>query len=134
MDGPLPELPAEEREALDFEIAFYEGILARLPDSQDVLMALGNDYTQRGLFAKGLTVDQRLCELRDGDPIAHYNLACSFSLLGRLDEALAALKQAVAYGYRDFEYVQQDPDLANLRADPRYLALLDDVLRDKLTS
>jgi len=136
-----PELPnggescgEASREDLDFEISFYEEILQRLPDSVDVLMALGNDYTRRGLIEKGLNVDQRLCQLRQSDPIIHYNLACSCSLLGQADEALDALTHAIEFGYRDLEYMQQDPDLENVRQDPRYLVLLEHALRQQLTS
>jgi tetratricopeptide (TPR) repeat protein len=122
---PDPSPNNDEMEELDFEIAFYEGILERLPDAADVLMALGNDYTRRGLLEKGLAIDEQLCRLRGNDPIVRYNLACTYSLLGRLDDALEALTTAVAMGYNDFSYMQQDPDLDNLRADPRYADLLE---------
>ena len=122
------------REDLAFEIAFYERILKRLPDSVDVLMALGDNYTRCGLIEKGLTVDESLCRLRATDPIVHYNLACSYSLLGRTDEAIQTLEQAVTLGYHDFAHLQRDPDLDGIRRDPRYLALVDRVLRQHLTS
>ena len=121
-------------EDLDFEIGFYEQILERLPNSVDVLMALGNDYTRQGLVEKGLSVDERLCQLRQTDPIIHYNLACSCSLLGQLDKAIAALNQALEFGYHDIDFMQRDPDLENVRQDPRYLALLEGALRRQLTS
>lgn len=111
-------------EDLDFEITFFEAILTRLPDSIDVLMALGNNYTRRGLLEKGLFVDQCLCKLRIGDPIVHYNLACSYALIGQVDKAIDTLELAIEYGYRDFTYLQRDPDLEGIRHDPRYLALL----------
>jgi len=130
-DGNMVEPPGED---LDFEIAFYEHILERLPDSIDVLMALGNDYTRGGFHEKGLAVDQRLCQLRQGDPIIHYNLACSCSLLGQMDKALDALEHAIAFGYQDLDYMQRDPDLEKVRCDPRYLALLERALREQLTS
>ena len=136
-----PEEPVQPRpgdpsdgEDLTFEIAFFEEILQRLPDSIDVLMALGSDYTRRGQFERGLTVDQRLCKLRERDPVVHYNLACSCSLLGRVDEAFLALEQAIALGYHDFTHMQRDPDLTNLRQAPRYVALLEQVLRKHVTS
>lgn len=129
-DDETAELPDED---LDFEIAFYEQILERLPDSIDVLMALGNDYTQCGFHEKGLAVDQRLCQLRQGDPIIHYNLACSCSLLGQVDKALDALEHAIAFGYQDLDYMQRDPDLEKVRHDPRYLALMERALRKQLT-
>ncbi len=77
-----------EEEDLDFEIEFYEAVLQRAPNSVDVLMALSNNYTRRGFFEQGLGIDRRLCKLRANDPIVHYNLACSYSLLGRNGEAL----------------------------------------------
>ncbi len=131
MGGPPLGHLGEREEDLDFEIAFYEGLLEQVPDSIDVLMALGNDYTQQGFFEKGLGVDQRLCQLRGRDPIVHYNLACSFSLLGRVDEAIEALERAVGFGYGDFGYIQRDPDLANVRSDPRFVSLMEGVLRKR---
>ena len=135
------EPPSEKRpgepppgEDIEFEISFYEAILDRLPDSIDVLMALGNDYTRSGLYEKGLAVDRRLCELRARDPIIHYNLACSFALLGQAEEALKALEQAIEFGYHDFDYLQRDPDLESLRGDPRYAALVARASREEFTA
>jgi len=127
-DGPPP------GEDIDFEISFYEAILKRLPDSIDVLMALGNDYTRSGRHEQGLAVDRRLCELRTRDPIVHYNLACSCALLGQSEEALKALEQAIAFGYHDFDYMQRDPDLESLRGDPRYAALVARASREEFTT
>ncbi len=107
-------------ELLDFEIRFYEKLLTAYPDFIDVLVPLGDAYTRRGLYEQGLRIDLRLAQLRRNDSLTWYNLACSFSLLKRLDEALDALKQSVALGYRDFEYVQHDPDLRALRQSPKY--------------
>lgn len=119
---------------LDFEIAFFERILKRLPNSVDVLMALGNDYTERGLFEKSLAIDQRLCRLRPTDPIVHYNLACSYSIVGKIDQAIETLERAIVLGYHDTAYLQRDPDLDGIRRDPRYLALLKRVERQQAQS
>jgi tetratricopeptide (TPR) repeat protein len=121
-------------EDLDFEIGFYERILKRLPDSLDVLMALGNDYTERGLHEKGVKVDERLCDLRPTDPVVHYNLACSYSLVGQVDQAIAMLEHAVTLGYHDCAYLQRDPDLDTIRRDPRYQALVERVTREQMTA
>lgn len=107
-----------------FEIEFWEGALANTPNHIGTLRQLGHAYTQRGDYEKGLSVDRRLAILCPHDRVVHYNLACSFSLTGRLDEALDALRRAVELGYRDFEHAAKDPDLAYLRADPRYEAFV----------
>ena len=116
---------SKSEELLEFEIAFYEKLLSAYPDFVDVLVPLGDAYTRRGLYDKGLQVDLRLAQLRSEDPLTWYNLGCSYSLLNRVDEALEALRQAVALGYRDVEYLQKDADLLNFRRSPKYRQFLD---------
>ena len=113
------------QELLEFEIAFYEKLLRAYPDFVDVLIPLGTTYTRAGLYDKGLAVDLRLTQLRDEDPLAWYNLACSYSLLGRVDEALESLRQTFSRGYNDLAYLQKDADLANLRRSPKFRQFLE---------
>ncbi len=103
-----------------WEMRFYEDILKRNPDYVEVLMLLGNLYTGRKMYAQGLQVDQRLATLKKDDPIIHYNLACSHSLLKQVGDAFRALSKAVELGYRDVEHMEKDSDLDNVRSDPRY--------------
>jgi tetratricopeptide (TPR) repeat protein len=113
-------LTRQERHDLDLEIEFMEGIVRREPDYVEALQILGDAYTRRGLFADGLKVDERLAALRCDDPIVHYNLACSYSLMKHYDEAICALERALNLGYRDFKWLNQDPDLKNLRKHTLY--------------
>jgi tetratricopeptide (TPR) repeat protein len=115
--------PADQNQ-LDFEIEFFAGILERLPDYVDVLRVMGNNLTLKGRYAQGLQIDKRLIQLRPSDPLAHYNLACSFALLKRPDQALKTLRRAVELGYRDFRYMREDRDLDTVRHDPRFRQLL----------
>ena len=112
-------------ELLEFEITFYEKLLRAYPDFVDVLMPLGTTYTRAGLYDKGLAVDLRLSQLRAEDPLAWYNLACSYSLLNRVEEAIDALRQAFGRGYTDLAYLQKDNDLANVRRSPKFRQLLE---------
>jgi tetratricopeptide (TPR) repeat protein len=109
---------------LDFEIDFYGGILERSPNYVDVLRVMGNHLTLKGRYAHGLVIDKRLVQLRPSDPLAHYNLACSYALLNRTDQALRTLRLAVELGYRDFRYMREDHDLDGIRHDPRFRQLL----------
>jgi len=131
---PEEEAPEVESEAIgsddpDWEIEFYEGISRHSPDYVEVLMQLGNLYTGRGEHRKGLTIDRKLAKLRSDDPIIHYNLACSYSLLGRVEPSLRALRKAVRLGYGDVEHLQTDGDLNNLREDPRFHQLIERLKR-----
>jgi hypothetical protein len=113
-----------EQSQLDFEIDFFGGILERKVDYVDVLRVMGNNLTLKGRYTQGLVIDKRLVQLRPKDPLAHYNLACSYALLKRPDQALRTLRLAVELGYRDFRYMKEDHDLDSIRHDPRFRQLL----------
>jgi len=57
-------------------------------------------------------------------PGALYNLACTRALLGRNDDAIAALRAAIAAGWLDAKHSQRDPDLQNLRGLPVWAELI----------
>jgi len=113
-----------EQSQLDFEIEFFGAILERRSDYIDVLRIMGNNLTLKGRYAQGLQIDKRLIQLRPTDPLAHYNLACSYALLKRPDQALKTLRRAIELGYRDFRYMREDGDLESIRHDPRFRQLL----------
>ena len=109
----------------EFEIHFFEAVLKRDPAYTDVIEILGGLYTKHGRVADGLRMDRKLVRLLPSDATAHYNLACSLALVKRKSEALRSLRQAVELGYRDFDWMQQDPDLEGLKNHPLFIALLD---------
>lgn len=109
----------------DFLIWFLAGVLERHPDYYDCLMYLGNIYTTKGMYEKGLNVDLKLAELKPANPLVHYNLACSYSLLGNTDAAINTLKKAIDLGYKDVEHLERDSDLINIRSDKRYKELIE---------
>jgi tetratricopeptide (TPR) repeat protein len=115
---------SNDQSQLDFEIELFSHILEQRPDYVDVLRVQGNNLTLKGRYAEGLQIDKRLVQLRPNDPLAHYNLACSYALLKRPDNAIKTLRRAVELGYRDFRYMREDHDLDTIRHDPRFRQLL----------
>jgi tetratricopeptide (TPR) repeat protein len=115
---------SHDQNQLDFELDFFSRILERHPNYVDVLRVQGNNLTLKGRFVEGMQIDKRLVVLRPSDPLAHYNLACSYALLRRPEQALKILRRAVELGYRDFRYMRQDPDLDSIRHDPRFRQML----------
>ena len=109
---------------LDFEIEFCEAIIREAPRHVDALVLLGELYTKKGLYEKGLEIDRRITVLRPDDPIAHYNLACSYSLLRNRKEAFKALRKSIALGYRDIGHMVTDPDLGYLHNSRRFRWML----------
>lgn len=119
-----PDRAAQSRRDLDVEISFLEGVLRRDPNYIEALQILGDAYTKRGDYERGLEIDRRLVALRPDDNLIHYNLACSLALTNQKDEAFRALERAIALGYRDVRWLQRDDDLKSLRDDPRFAQLL----------
>jgi tetratricopeptide (TPR) repeat protein len=109
----------------EFDIRFFESVLRRIPDYADVVEILGGLYTRQGRIADGLKMDRRLVRLQPANATAHYNLACSLALCRRKKDALHALRKAVKLGYRDFDWMQQDPDLEVLKRRPEFQQLLE---------
>ena len=124
--GGEPEVDEAQlaREQALFEIGFFEGVLEGTPGWVDVLRVLWHDYTLVGRYDDGLGVDRKLVGLCPNDAIAHYNLACSLSLVGESGEAVSELHRAVRLGYRDWRHMERDSDLANIREHPAYISLM----------
>jgi len=103
---------------LEVEISFLRGVVQRDPDFVEALQVLGDAYTKRGRFDAGLEVDEALSKLCPHDPMVLYNLACSYALTKRHEQAGSALLRAVELGYSDFKWLMKDPDLESLRKHP----------------
>ncbi len=109
----------------EFEMRFFESVLRRDAGYTEVVEILGGLYTKHGRIADGLKMDRKLVKLQPANATAHYNLACSLALSKRKADALRSLRHAVELGYRDFDWMLQDPDLEDLKASPGFLALLE---------
>jgi serine/threonine protein kinase/tetratricopeptide (TPR) repeat protein len=53
-----------------------------------------------------------------------YNVACVYAQLGEKDEAIDCLERAVKSGFGLREWLENDPDFAPVRGDPRFQAIL----------
>jgi len=123
---------AKRVKTIDFEISFYEGVVQHSPDFVEALINLGDLYTKRGDYEKGLQVDERLYQLAPQDPVVLYNLACSYSLLNQIDKAYRTVKKAVHCGYNDIKFLESDQDLNNLRQDDRFKRFLERMKKDQI--
>ncbi len=119
----------ESKESLSFEIEFFEALIAQDENFVDALIPLGDAYTKAGEFDKGLKIDLKLSRLRPGDALVHYNLACSYSLLGELELSYDALERAIVLGYDDFKYMMKDPDLRNAVHSKSFVPFLERILK-----
>ena len=107
----------------DFEINFFSRLVEKSPDYVDALIPLAEAYTRKGLHEEGLQIDLRLSKLCSRDPVVHYNLACSYALVGKTEVALETLMHSVRLGYRDLKQIRSDPDLRILHDHPEFKKL-----------
>jgi Flp pilus assembly protein TadD len=110
-----------------FELSFFESLHQRMPKDIRVASVLAHIYTQSGRIDSGLKIDRKLVRLDPKDPTAHYNLACSLCLKDRKAEAVKVLRTAIALGYKDFDWMQHDPDLSALSDYSGFRQLLSDL-------
>ncbi|MEI7780657.1 MAG: hypothetical protein WCJ18_01875 [Planctomycetota bacterium] len=109
---------------LDFDIDFFEQLLARNGDQVEVLRILAELVAKKGLVKRAVEIDRRLVDRLPNDFLARYNLACSLALAGRPEEAINSLSKAILLGYDDLAHIDVDPDLDSLRERPDFRALL----------
>ncbi len=122
---PIPEDARAKSIFSAFEVGLSRAVLESNPRDARALEMLGQALTRAGRHTEALEADLRLADLRPKDPIAYYNLACSYSHLDNLDAAFEALHRAFDLGYRDYRHLLRDPDLENVRRDHRFKRLLD---------
>ena len=111
----------------NFQARFFESAVERHPENLECLVQLGNIYTRQGRYEEGLEIDSRLTALRPDEPTFFFNLACSYSVLGRCEEAGRALQTAIDLGFDDLEQIQEDDDLENLRKSSGFPTVLRDL-------
>ena len=52
-----------------------------------------------------------------------YNAGCIYALVGKTEEAIVCLEQAVVGGLRQKGWFEHDPNLDSIREHPRFAAL-----------
>tara|TARA_B110000285_G_scaffold233102_1_gene305889 strand:- start:4462 stop:4827 length:366 start_codon:yes stop_codon:yes gene_type:complete len=116
-----------KRDSFDFELSFFKDLYKRMPKDVRVVSMLAHLYTQTGQLDAGLRLDRKLARLTPEDPTVHYNLACSLALKGRKADALNTLRTAITFGYDDYVWMCNDPDLTSLHDYGAFLKLCDEL-------
>lgn len=107
------------------EIEFLESVRKRCTPNRMILETLGELYTRTGRYEEGLKTDLELTRICPREAIAWYNLGCSYALISKKSDALAALTKAIELGYKDIEWMSGDSDLETIQDDPQFRALLE---------
>jgi tetratricopeptide (TPR) repeat protein len=117
-DGAAAPDPSSAKEAIDRGLALFQQ-----QRYADALALFERAPTLPGTGVKRFR--DKPPQASDGEvQAARYNSACAHAALGAADQGLAALAACLGAGYEDFNQIERDPDLATLRADPRYQQLM----------
>jgi len=130
-----PERPAIAEDLLRRAIENLPGsLLERNPAGlSEVWQSFGNTLVKRKKFdeaipalVKGVEFAGKTMAPGPDTANANYNLACGYSLVGKVDEAFATLDKAFAkFAPVPQDHLEKDPDLENCRKDPRWAKWLE---------
>jgi|RhiMetdeSRZDD1v2_1073273.scaffolds.fasta_scaffold07596_6 tetratricopeptide (TPR) repeat protein len=101
-----------------------EKVVAREPDNKVAWRYLGFAYLKQKNYTESRAAYAKLLALVPDAPQALYNTGVSYALEGNKDGAFEWLGRAKATNKLDMTQIQVDEDLASLKSDPRFAALL----------
>lgn len=84
------------------------------------LKAEGVKYYRAGDYDLAVEAFQEAISVAPTDPVAHFNLACCYALLGQYPDALRHLEHSITHELPKPERIESHPALAELRASDAY--------------
>jgi adenylate cyclase len=117
-------MPDAANEARERGVMMAEQQLAFNPDDARALYMGANGLVALGRCHEGRRWAERALEIRPNDGMLLYNIGCVYSMLGCAKEAIACLQRAVCNGVREKGWFEHDDNLDPLRADPEFIALM----------
>jgi serine/threonine protein kinase/Flp pilus assembly protein TadD len=111
-------------EALLTGLQVYPRYLSKHPDDARAHMFFAANLVQVGKKEEGKIEAARALELSPGDPVMMYNAACFYGVLGEKRLAIESLRNSIASGNENYEWMKRDPDLDSIRNEPEYLELI----------
>lgn len=126
----------------------YKKALKLKPDSTSTLKNLGTLYYSERKFKKGdqfyhraIQIDPQALEHTTGHDIqttakaqgageVHYHMAISYAQAGSYQLALQYLRKAIGEGFHDRNRLLHEKDFADLRTQPVFLQMVDDLKKD----
>ena len=98
--------------------------IKKYPDDARAHMYHAIHLAQANRVEEAKTEGKKALELNPGDSLMMYNAACLYARLGDKHLAAITLRDAVAAGQEDFEWIKRDMDLENIRNEPEYIELM----------
>jgi tetratricopeptide (TPR) repeat protein len=103
----------------------FESVTAQDPKNGQAWFQLGNAHHRQKQHEQAIKAFMQADELQFAQGRSRYNIACGYAIESNQDEALEWLTKAVEVGFNQVQMLETDSDLASLRNDTRFKAVLD---------
>ena len=117
---------AEAAAALTKVMEILPTYLLQNPDDARAKLFYAMTLLELGRREEAIAEGAAALELAPGDSLMLYNVACLYAQLGEKKKAIATLRDAIAAGVTNFQWMIRDPDLTCLHDDPEFVELSKD--------
>jgi tetratricopeptide (TPR) repeat protein len=121
-----------EQNKTEEAIKNYKMALHHNKNFEEAYINLSTAYLKKKNFNLSLKTLNTLDSINSKHPLLHYNLSCYYSLLGNIPKGIESLKDAISYGFKNHHILKTDPDIENLRQDPKFRELQSLLLTKKM--
>lgn len=105
-------------------LEIYPRYLSQHPDDTYRRMAFAVALALVGRVEEAKQEGTQALELSAGDPVMMYYGACLYARLQEKQLAIEWLRNTIAAGYENYEWIKRDPDFENIRNEPEYIELM----------
>jgi TolB-like protein/Flp pilus assembly protein TadD len=116
-------LKAEAAAATENALRIMPNYLLQNPDDARAKMLYAVTLAEAGRREEAIAEGAAALELAPGDSLMLYNGACLYAQLGEKQKAITTLRDAIAAGVTNFQWMLNDPDLYSLHDDPEFIEL-----------
>ncbi|MFI5201004.1 MAG: TPR end-of-group domain-containing protein [Candidatus Kapaibacterium sp.] len=107
-------------------LEFFPTYLLQYPDDGRARIFYAVNLAERGQNEDALRQGKEALDVNPGDPLMLYNGACLYAQLGKIKLSIETLREAIASGHQEFDWIKRDSDLNPIRNDPEYIELMKD--------
>lgn len=110
---------------LNRAVVEFEKAIALRPDYLEAQNNLAMAYAADRQYDRALAAFKKLIELDPDNASIYYNIAVLYALQNKVPDSIAGLKKAIDRGYRNWELIKTDKDLAIIRNSDDYKKLVE---------
>ena len=90
------------------------------PENTRACMSCAFAFIHLGRYSEAVNMMDHAIKIDPFDRLVHYNLACAYSIMGKVDKALDYLEKMTSTGTKNMDWAKNDGDLDSIRDHPRF--------------